>query len=339
MSKILLFGGSFNPPHLAHLEIAKLALKQSKAHELWFVPNLGHPFHKEEVANFEDRAQMLETLIKPFRKFKVTRIEAELSSPNYTIDTIQALEEKYSANTFMWLMGSDQIANFEQWKSYDLLLKKYQIFVYRRSEKDQILNPFIEINSPKIYPISSSLVRSGKLDYCSNLVIQSFVKQEQYLESISKSLISKKRFNHVLSVTKLALDLASAHGMDLHQILIASLFHDCAKEWPLTKMRTWLNVIDPGYLNNPEYMWHARLGADWVKRHLYVMDRDILFAIQHHVHGNQNHKLTQVLYIADKCEETRGYDASDLLKTAFRDLNKGYLAVKKSQLEFLEKDV
>ena len=339
MSKILLFGGSFNPPHLAHLEIAKLALKQSKAHELWFVPNLGHPFHKEEVANFEDRAQMLETLIKPFKKFKVTRIEAELSSPNYTIDTIQALEQKYDAHTFMWLMGSDQIANFEQWKSYELLMKNYMIFVYRRSDKDQIVNPFIEIKSSKIYPISSSLIRNGKLDYCSKRVIQSFVQQEQYLESISKSLISMKRYNHVLSVTKLALDLGSAHGMDLHQILIASLFHDCAKEWPLPKMKSWLNVIEPGYLNQPEYMWHARLGADWVKRHLHVTDRDILFAIQHHVHGNQTHKLTQVLYIADKCEKTRGYDASDLLKIAFKDLNKGFLAVKMSQSEYLEKDV
>lgn len=338
MSKILLFGGSFNPPHFAHLEIARLALKQSNAKELWFVPNLEHPFQKYELAPFELRALMLDELIKPYKKLKVCRIEAELTTPSYTIDTLQALEKRYLEHEFMWLMGSDQISLFDTWKASDVLKSRFPLFVYRRHFEDKIETPFIEIKSPKIYTNSSTNIRNGQVHVCPKNIVQFFVENELYLESISSSLISKKRFAHVLSVTKLALSLASAHNIDLHQTLLASLFHDCAKEMPMTKMKSWLQTMDPKYIEQATYLWHARVGSFWVKRNLYVEDQDILFAIQHHVHGDHFHPLTQVLYIADKCEETRGYDASALLKIAYQDLKKGFFAVKKHQTEFLEKD-
>ena len=161
------------------------------------------------------------------------------------------------------------------------------------------------------------------------------MNQELYLESLAQSLVSSKRFKHIQAMTKLALSIAAAHHLNLHQVYLAALFHDCAKSWSKERMIQILNVCDPNYLNNPEYMWHARCGAYYAKKYLMIRDQKILNAIQHHVHGRITDPLTLVIYIADKCDETRAYDASEFIELAYKDLKKAYLAVKKNTHDYI----
>lgn len=333
MKKVICFGGSFNPPHSAHFKIAKQALKASQSDECWFIPSLDNPFKKDE-SNFEKRAQLVEAMIKGFRKFKVSRIESELPSPSYTIQTICELQKRYPDISFSYLIGSDQALKFDDWKDSKKLKELLPIYVYRRQKEDKIDESFIEIKTDIIFDASSTDVRNGQLDDVSYNVLKKMIEFEMHCESIVKNLVSAKRFKHIKAMTELALRIGQAHHLDAHQIYIAALFHDCAKSLSLEKMRERLAIIDPDYLHKPEYMWHARCGADYVKTRLHVYDKEILKAITHHVEGMSDDKLVQVIYIADKCDETRDYDASKFIELATKDLNRAYLAVKENTLKY-----
>ena len=190
-------------------------------------------------------------------------------------------------------------------------------------------------HSNHLFPISSTQVRQGDLSFIPRSVISTMIKHELYLETISASLVSEKRFEHVKSVTELALELGSAHQLDLHVIYVAALFHDCAKEWSFKESEAWLNVVYPDYLNQKPELWHQILGAMWVKRTLNIKDERILKAISHHIQGDPYDAYSQVIFIADKCDKTRGYDASNLVSLAMKDLKKGYEAVSQNQKAYL----
>lgn len=335
--KVILFGGSFNPPHLGHLKLALNSLKYLNASELWFIPSLKSPLKEIELADFEHRCAMIEILIKPYRKLKLSRVEAELDEISYTYNTVDKLINTYKDIEFIWLMGSDQANQFDKWYKYEELLDRIKFAVYRRDVKDRIDKRFIEIRMDELFDNASQKIREGQVHLTHPRIVEYMMNNELYVESISASMISQKRFNHVKSVCELALSIGSAHGVDLHQVYIAALFHDCAKEWNTSKSRAWLSFVEPNYINRNEALWHQKCGAAFVRRYLQIKDKTIINAIAHHVNGS-NDPISKIVYIADKCERTRNYDSSMYINLAMIDLNKAYELVKKTQVKWLEKE-
>lgn len=335
MKKVILFGGSFNPPHLGHLKLALNSLKFLNATELWFIPNIKSPLKEITLVDFEHRCSMIEILIKPYKKLKISRIEAELDEVSYTFNTIKALKERYNDIDFIWLMGSDQANQFEKWYKSEELLKMIRFAVYLRNINDVIIPPFIAINVNNIYDNSSQRVREGQVHLTHPNVLKYIMENELYVEEIAKSLMSPKRFNHTLSVCELALSLASAHDVNLHQVYLAALFHDCTKEWSMSKSEAWLNFINPKYICENQALWHQKVGAAFASRYLNIQDKIIVNAIAHHVNGS-NHIVSKILFIADKCERTRKYDSSEYIKLARIDIDKAFIKVKNAQFKYLE---
>lgn len=334
MKRVICFGGSFNPPHFAHLEVAKHAMKEIQAQELWFIPSMDNPFKPEET-HFEARCQMVEALVKPYKRMLVCRIEAELPTPSYTYQTVLELKKRYKDVQFYWLIGSDQALVFDSWHESKNLIKEIPFIVYPRGEVASLPKEFRVLQTNEIYPISSTQIRHGDLRFIPQTVLTIMLKHELYLDTISASMVSQKRFEHVQAVTELALELGSAHQLDLHVIYLAALFHDCAKEWTFNESEAWLKALNPEYLNQKPALWHQVLGAFWVKRNLHIHDQRILKAISHHVQGDSHDAYTQVIFIADKCDRTRGYDASKLISLAMKNLKQGYEAVSQNQKAYL----
>lgn len=337
MKKVVLFGGSFNPPHLGHLKLALKSLKFLNAHELWFIPTLKSPLKDVELVSFEHRCAMIEILIKPYSKLKLSRIESQLSEMSYTINTVTMLKKLYPNTEFIWLMGSDQANNFHNWYKHEELLQMIDFAVYRRSETDIVDSKFITIESNEVFMNASKEIRNGKVNLTHPKVVQYMMDNELYVEEIASTMMSKKRFAHTQSVCELALSLASHHNIDLHQVYIAALFHDCVKEWSTNQSKSWLSFVYPEYVNMPQALWHQKLGAAYLKRVLHVQDKRILNAIAHHIEGF-NDDVAKVVYIADKCERTRNYDSSELIDCAMNDLDLAYLRVKEAQVKWLEKE-
>jgi nicotinate-nucleotide adenylyltransferase len=131
--KIGLFFGSFNPIHTGHLIIASYLVEYSDLQQIWFVVSPHNPLKlKKSLLNESDRLEMVRLAINDDSRLKASHIEFNLPQPSYTIDTLTYLHEKFPSHEFVLIMGSDSLKSLPKWKNYQLLLEKYQIYVYPR---------------------------------------------------------------------------------------------------------------------------------------------------------------------------------------------------------------
>jgi len=135
---IAIFGGSFNPPHVAHQLLALFVLETMPVDELWFVPAWRHPFAKDLV-DFEDRVAMCKLAAAPLgRRARVSRIEQELAGePGFvssrTFDTLQTLARRHPDARFRLVIGADILGETDKWYRWDDLVELAPPIVIGRS--------------------------------------------------------------------------------------------------------------------------------------------------------------------------------------------------------------
>lgn len=133
MKNIGLFFGSFNPIHLGHIQLAEYIFDFSGVDEIWYIVSPKNPLKgHNELVDEHLRLKMIELATADKEYLQVSDIEFDLPKPSYTITTLQALTEKYPENEFILLIGSDNMAIFDQWKDYQTILDEFSILVYPR---------------------------------------------------------------------------------------------------------------------------------------------------------------------------------------------------------------
>ena len=158
MKKVGLYFGTFNPIHIGHLIIANHMVEFSALDEVWFVVTPQSPFKvKKTLLANHHRYQMVYEATKDLPKLKPSNIEFDLPKPNYTINTLVHLEEKYTDNyQFCLIMGEDNLKSFHKWKNYELILENYELFVYPRISKGEIEHKFKK--HPKIHRVAAPIM-------------------------------------------------------------------------------------------------------------------------------------------------------------------------------------
>ncbi|WP_041186198.1 nicotinate (nicotinamide) nucleotide adenylyltransferase [Candidatus Kinetoplastidibacterium desouzai] len=138
MKKIGLLGGSFDPIHIAHVNLAITALKFLFLDEVQLIP-AGNPWQKGKLhASSSERIDMISLAIKDYENIKINNIEIERNDNNsYTIDTINAISD---TNKYILILGSDQINNFHSWHNWKEIIKKVDLAIAKRDN-----NPFLLI--------------------------------------------------------------------------------------------------------------------------------------------------------------------------------------------------
>jgi len=132
--KIGLLGGTFDPPHLAHLRIAEEVREAFSLKEVWFIP-AGYPPHKKEALfSFEDRFNMLQLATKHNPFFRVLDIERE-EKPSYTLKTLEKLKKLYPEKKFFLILGIDAFLEIDTWWHYERFLEFVKIIVVSRGKK------------------------------------------------------------------------------------------------------------------------------------------------------------------------------------------------------------
>lgn len=132
-SRIGLFGGSFNPPHMAHVMVVAWALASGELDEVWVIPTGGHPFGKQ-LAPFADRLEMCRRAFACFgERVRLSEIERE-PTVHYSIDTLRELRRLYPAHQWRWIMGSDTLADAAHWREFDELLRLAPPFLVPRRD-------------------------------------------------------------------------------------------------------------------------------------------------------------------------------------------------------------
>jgi nicotinate-nucleotide adenylyltransferase len=127
--RIGLLGGSFDPAHAGHLYVSEVARRALKLDQVWWLVSPGNPL-KPEPDPFEQRLTRARLVARaPF--IHVTGIERQLGT-RYTIDTVRALQARFSQVDFVWLMGSDNLPQFSRWRRWRELAATIPIAVVRR---------------------------------------------------------------------------------------------------------------------------------------------------------------------------------------------------------------
>lgn len=135
--------------------------------EIWFVVTPHNPLKKKKTL-LEDyhRLAMVEIAIEDYPKLKASNVEFNLPQPNYTINTLTHLEEKYPNTSFNLIMGEDNLKSLHKWKNYEVILERYSIYVYPRISEGIVETQFDnhkkikKVDAP-IIELSSTFIRKA----------------------------------------------------------------------------------------------------------------------------------------------------------------------------------
>ncbi len=142
MARIGLLGGSFNPAHGGHRRVSLFALRALGLDEVWWLVSPGNPLKPR--AGMAPLAARFGSAVRQARRapIRVTAIERELGT-RYTVDTLAGITQRYPKHAFVWLMGSDNLAQFHQWRDWRGIARTMPIAVIARPgyDKDAIASP------------------------------------------------------------------------------------------------------------------------------------------------------------------------------------------------------
>lgn len=135
--KIGILGGSFDPIHMGHLNIAQSAYLEYGLDEVWFIP-AGHSPNKDEreMTPAGIRAEMVSLAIEPYPHFRLSRIEVEAKETSYTYLTLAKLKAQYPDIEFYFIMGADSLDYFAEWRHPEIICEKAVVLAAVRDDMD-----------------------------------------------------------------------------------------------------------------------------------------------------------------------------------------------------------
>ncbi len=168
---IAVFGGAFNPPTVAHINLAKQVLEEmNEIEKVIFVP-VSTKYNKKGLASDDDRFNMLKSICNSQENLEVSDLELKSKRQLYTIETLRIIEEQNPGKEIYFIIGTDNLKELETWYKPDELLKNFKIIVLDRGEDntDEIIekseflkkykSSFIKLKNIKKMNISSSYIR------------------------------------------------------------------------------------------------------------------------------------------------------------------------------------
>lgn len=197
MKKIGFYGGCFNPPTKAHIEMAKKAIKECDLDEVVFVP-VGDSYKKQELAQGIDRYNMLKIACEGNDKLKVSDIEIRSSHKYNAIDIFEIISNKYKDDKRFFLMGVDNLSKMSDWKESKKLIENYNYIIFERNNIDANLiienNEMLENNKENF-----EIIKNNDYKEISSTNIRESIKigkkPEDINEKVYKYIIDNKIYD------------------------------------------------------------------------------------------------------------------------------------------------
>ena len=164
--KICLFGGTFDPPHIGHLLVAQTIFVAEKFDKIVFIPTFKTPA-KNNITDIKDRLAMLRMAVTSNPNFEICDMEINRGGTSYTVDTILEYKKEFnlSSNEIFYLIGSDSLQNFHNWKEPEQILDNCRVIValrpgFKPSDISNWILRKVRFASIPRFEISSSTIRS-----------------------------------------------------------------------------------------------------------------------------------------------------------------------------------
>jgi len=347
--KIVIYGGTFDPPHRGHFALISAALKALDPAVLYVVPGLRSPFKDQPCAPFRERAAMLSAGLKSAglggdERVRIHPFERDRGRLTYTWQTVSFFRRKHPDAELYFLMGSDCLETFHRWKHYRRILAAAGLLVGAR-EGFPLKNPrglpyrrlkgrfplvastslktelFAGFEHPGLFKSAGNHISARGLYFAG-------------LRRRAAALMSPARFAHTRAAARLALELAVKYGADLQKTALAALLHDVARDLGPRALAAYVRKAGlrvPALketLKKAPILLHSYVGADLARKKFGVKDRAILKAIRSHTLGSVSPGLLEkILYVADLAAADRDFpEARAVRKLAFTGLDAAYAA-------------
>lgn len=337
-----LFGGSFNPIHNGHVDMARRAKSQFDLDSVVFMV-AGDPPHKTLSGNVpaEARFAMVQAALLGEEGLSASRLELARPGKSYTVDTVRAVLAEMPGVELSLIIGEDMLLNLPSWREVETLLRLVRVLVIARpgisgdpEDAAQVLrkryNARIEIAPFLGKDISSTHVRtclhearpiSGLVPPgVERLVYENaFYQEEAFAQKQEKlrAMLNKRRYEHSIGTMRCAISLAARWGVDGKAARLAGLLHDCAKLPPerLVQLAAQYGLEPDAYEKENPGLMHDRLGACLARDVYGVQEEAVLEAIRSHTYGKPDMTpLDEIIFLADKIEPTRDYPGVDTLR-------------------------
>ncbi len=154
---IAIFGGSFDPIHLAHVAIVNNALQKLQIEKIFVVPTYLNPFKNSFKIEPETRFELLKKVFKNFTNVEVCDYEIRKNKATYSIETVKYLKEKFNASKIYFIIGADNLEHLDKWSNIEELKTLVEFVVATRNgynlekaKEFQTLNIDINISSSQL---------------------------------------------------------------------------------------------------------------------------------------------------------------------------------------------
>ncbi|MDR2709469.1 MAG: nicotinate (nicotinamide) nucleotide adenylyltransferase [Elusimicrobiota bacterium] len=134
LKRLAVFGGSFDPVHIGHIEIAKSAQQNFDLSKVIFVCAWAAPHKPQHFASAQDRLKMLSMAVQNIENFEISLFELSCKNVVYSYQTLDYFQKIYPDYEILMIIGSDSLNGIKTWKKIDYIVSKYKFIVANRTE-------------------------------------------------------------------------------------------------------------------------------------------------------------------------------------------------------------
>ena len=350
--RIAVYGGSFNPPHPAHVRAARLAYAALAPDKLLVIPAADPP-HKTLAAGSptpEERFELTKLAFRDFPEAEISDVELRRGGESYTSDTVEELAREYPGAELWLVIGTDMLTSFERWHEFRSILAGAALAVLPRNEGElpeiercaarfeALYGARVRIIDAAPLPMSSSemrdmLVARRGADVLDGEVYARIIRLRDYgakpqldwLRERAYAYLKPKRIPHVAGCEQEASKLALRWGEDPGDAAEAGILHDITKKLSMDEqliLAEKYGIVFDKFERENIKLTHAITGAA-LSKELFGVPERIYSAIRWHTTGRADMTLLEkIIYIADYIEPTRDFEGVERLRQlAYEDID------------------
>lgn len=360
MSRIGIYGGSFNPPHNGHVFAAEEAIRRLQLDRLLIMPTYQAP-HKQQAEGSPDaaaRLALVQAAFDPLEKAEVSDLEIARQGVSYTVDTLQTLRRQNPDDALILLMGTDMLLNFPSWRSPEKIAAMATLAVMHRQSESESLHAELTETAKRIedelggrvrfvendcIALSSTEIRRmiafGVPEFSLPQKVAAEIRRNKLygfdaprknlpfdrLCEVSLALHDEKRRAHVRGCCETAEAMALRWGADPDLMRRAGILHDITKALSgaaqLALCDHYHFPLSDFERSHPKLL-HAKSGAV-VAREIFGECDTVCDAICWHTTGKPAMTTEEkIIYLADYMEPNRDFPGVERLRAlVFEDLD------------------